>query len=157
MRAWVAWHLNSRSASEAKEWLAERSSPTRMLDVKHQVGVYNGYLLNGKYVTGESLGNYLFGVNLESLRLSTILDNFVYPLDNKADIFSRAAWHFGILHNPSNNVNNPQIPPYYGEIPYSGRMVVLGYYGGDMNNRFFDGVIHHFHGNPKYGEKVTVK
>ena len=67
-------------------------------------------------------------MNLESLRLSTIWDNLLNPFTNKEGIFDNNG-KFGRLHNGSNHVNNPSIPPYYGEIPYSGRMVVLGYYG----------------------------
>lgn len=88
-------------------------------------------------------------MNLESLRLSTIWDNLLNPFTNKEGIFDMAAVEFGRLHNSSNHVNNPSIPPYYGEIPYSGRMVVLGYYGGNSDNPIFK-TTGHFRGDSKY-------
>jgi len=45
---------------------------------------------------------------------------------------------FGAVHNRNNHVNNPNVPPYHGEIPYSGRQVVLGYYNNNMNNPIFN-------------------
>ncbi|MBS1646822.1 MAG: hypothetical protein JST67_05735 [Bacteroidetes bacterium] len=34
-------------------------------------------------------------------------------------------------------IPNPEVAPYYGEIPYSGRQVTLGYYGNNTNNAIF--------------------
>lgn len=48
-----------------------------------------------------------------------------------------AAAQFGHLHNTSNHADNPVKGPYYGEIPFSGRMITLGYYGNNMDNPIF--------------------
>lgn len=120
--------------TDAKDWLATQSGPGGDFDIKRNLGGENkGYLLNGKYVTGESAGNYLFGANLRLLKESSFFSGGVS--DNY--IFDKAARVFGALHNKSNNVNNPVAPPYYGEIPYSGRQVVLGYYYNNVNNNIF--------------------
>ena len=87
--------------------------------------------------SGETAGNYLFGKNLNTLREFSVLDNFRYPLTNKESVFYRAAEAFGAYHNSSNKVNNPSVSPYYGEIPYSGRGIVNGYYG-TTNNPIFN-------------------
>jgi len=42
-----------------------------------------------------------------------------------------------LAQQASNHVNNASIAPYYGEIPYSGRSVVLGYFGNQFNNPIF--------------------
>jgi RHS repeat-associated protein len=127
------------SAFGAKDWLQKNSSRGESLDIKDKVGAENGYLFKGKYVSGESLGNYLFGSNLESLRSFSNLDNLRYPFTNQESVFYRAAEAFGAYHNKSNKVNNPSIKPYYGEIPYSGRQVTLGYYNNNTNNAVFKG------------------
>ena len=102
------------------------------------LGANRGYLFNGKYTSGETIGNYLFGANLESLRLFATLDNLRYPFTNKESVFYRAAEAFGAYHNSSNHVSNASIKPYYGEIPYSGRGIVLGYYGNNTGNPIFN-------------------
>jgi RHS repeat-associated protein len=129
---------SSSSASAAKDWLQKNSKRHGTLDIKDIFRANRGYLLNGKYVSGETAGNYLFGANLETLRNFATLDNIRYPFTNKASVFYRAAKAFGAYHNSSNGVNNPSVQPYYGEIPYSGRGVVLGYYGGNTNNAIFN-------------------
>jgi RHS repeat-associated protein len=126
------------SASSAKDWLQKHSARHGDLDIKDKLGANRGYLLNGKYVSGETAGNYLFGANLDALRNYATLDNFRYPFTNKSSVFYRAAEAFGAYHNKSNHVNNPSVKPYYGEIPYSGRGIVLGYYGGNPNNTIFN-------------------
>lgn len=112
--------INSfENASDAKNWLQENSRRHNLLDIKDRIGEAEGYLYNGKYFSGESLGNNLFGANLESLRNFAILDDIRYPFTNKESVFYRAAEAFGAYHNSSNKVNNPSVKPYYGEIPYS--------------------------------------
>ena len=44
-------------------YLAKDSSTGAPFDVKTKLGAFNGYLLNGEYVTGRDVGNYLAGVN----------------------------------------------------------------------------------------------
>jgi len=125
-------------ARDAKDWLQANSKLHGSLDIKDKLGANRGYLLNGKYVSGETAGNYLFGANLNNLRLFATLDNFRYPFTNKASVFYRAAEAFGAYNNSSNHVNNPSVKPYYEEIPYSGRGVVLGYYGNSSDNPVFN-------------------
>ncbi len=129
---------SSGSASNAKNWLQKNSKRHGSLDIKDKLGANKGYLLNGKYVSGETAGNYLFGANLETLRDFAVLDNIRFPFTNKKSVFYAAAEAFGAYHNSSNHVNNPSVKPYYGEIPYSGRGIVLGYYGGSTNNTIFN-------------------
>jgi len=139
------------SASAAKDWLQTNSKRGALLDIKSNLGEEEGYQFNGKYYSGESVGNYLFGANVESLRGFANLDNLRYPFTNKESVFYRSAEAFGAYHNKSNKVNNPSVKPYYGEIPYSGRNVVLGYYGGKTDNAIFKA-----HGNAAiYGTKTT--
>lgn len=132
----VAKILNTMSDKGAKEWLQNNSGPGMLLDIKTKLGSRAGYLFNGYYVSGESLGNNYFGANLESLRQKVTLDDIAGI--GKETIFDLAAKQFGALHNRSNNVNNIPASPYYGEIPYSGRQVVLGYYGNNPNNPIFN-------------------
>jgi RHS repeat-associated protein len=126
------------SGNKAKNWLQKHSARHGDLDIKDKLGHNRGYLLNGKYVSGETAGNYLFGANLNALRNYATLDNLRYPFTNKESVFYRAAEAFGAYHNSSNKVNNPIVRPYYGEIPYSGRGIALGYYGGNTNNPIFN-------------------
>jgi hypothetical protein len=108
-------------------------------------------MFNGKYFSGESLGNYVFGANLETLRNFATLDDIRYPFTNKESVFYRAAEAFGAYHNKSNGVKNPSVKPYFGEIPYSGRNIVLGYYGNNPDNAIFRA-----HGNTAlYGNTKT--
>ena len=70
---------SSSSASEAKDWLQQNSRRHGALDTKDLFEANKGYLLNGKYVSRETAGNYLFGANLETLRNFATLDNGRYP------------------------------------------------------------------------------
>jgi hypothetical protein len=135
----------------AKSWLKANSKRHKSLDIKDKLGANRGYLLNGKYVSGETAGNYLFGANLNNLRLFSNLDNLRYPFTNKESTFYRAAEAFGAYNNDNNQVNNPSIRPYYGEIPYSGRAIVLGYYNNSNNNPIFnDYPVTGIYGNIKF-------
>lgn len=135
MMAYAKEQINGEGTYHfATKWLMENSRRGKDLDIKDKVGHNEGYLFKGKYVTGESLGNYLFGANLESLRQFATVSSFF----SKEFVFDQAAQKFGAYHNSSNKVNNPSVSPYYGEIPYSGRQVVLGYYGNNMSNPIFN-------------------
>ena len=107
--------------------LAAKSKPGKEYDIKVKIGAREGYLYNGKYTSGESLGNHLFGLNLSSIYdQNTITLKLFY---NKEGFFIDAMREAGLLHNRSNRVNNPtNVGPYYGEIAYSGREVATGYY-----------------------------
>jgi RHS repeat-associated protein len=142
-----------RSVTNAKDWLANQSKPGGNFDIKRALGADNGFVFNGKLITGESAGNYLFGANLEILRTSSVLPDIRFLFsDPKLEIFDAAAKVFGALHNRSNHVNNPSVAPYYGEIPYSGRQVVLGYFGNQSNNTIFLQ-----YGNPALYGTIKIK
>ncbi len=129
--AYSARKINSFEYSmHAGQWLKENSARHHPLDIKDKIGAREGYLFKGKYTSGESLGNYLFGVNLETLRQSFSI-SFMMP---RVDYFYYAAKIFGQYHNTSNGVKNPSVPPYYGEIPYSARSITLGYYNNNGDN-----------------------
>ena len=119
---------------DAIRFLKSKSANNQWLDIKVAMGGANGYLFKGKYTSGESLGNYLFGANLETVRSNTVLDNLA--ILGKTDVWGVAARQFGAYHNRQNGVNNPSVWPYYGEIPYSGRNIASGYYGSISNPIF---------------------
>ncbi|AKL98199.1 hemagglutinin repeat-containing protein [Endomicrobium proavitum] len=52
--------------------IAGKSRSGREYDVKKSLGDYNGYLYNGKIVSGRGLGNILFGRNIENINLPNI-------------------------------------------------------------------------------------
>lgn len=82
----------------AMGWLSNNSKPKQSLDIKWKLGNAKGYLLNGKYVTGEGIGNYLFGMNLESLRqFGAVAGSIISPIGNKENTFDMAAAQFGIF------------------------------------------------------------
>ncbi len=102
-------------------WLKEHSGNGQDLDIKTKLGEEQGYLFQGSYISGESAGNYLFGKNL------AYSGNAGF---SKGDYWDLSAQQFGAYHNKQNNVNNPKVKPYYGEIPYSGRQIAKGFWGG---------------------------
>lgn len=125
-----SWHDYSKKEMDklgpidAIMWLKKNSARFGILDVKENLGHSTGYLLGDFYVTGESVGNYLFGLNL----------NYAKPmLESKGDFWTDAMIQAGAYHNRSNKVNNPKVPPYYGEINASGRWIGNGYWGGKKN------------------------
>jgi len=85
-----------------------------------------------KWRRGVSLAGFYSQSGITALGLQ-----FKYgSIATKDAAFNDAAKAFGAYHNLSNKVNNPSVPPYYGEIPYSGRNVANGYYqreGGAIN------------------------
>ena len=115
-----------KASWQAKKILESRSRNGKEYDIKVKIGEAEGYLFKGKYLTGESLGNYLFGINVSSL-----FDNNTWTLKmfyDKDGFFRDVMRAAGQLHIKQNKVNNPTVPPYYGEINYSGRNIVNGYY-----------------------------
>lgn len=142
MQSKVADKLNSFTwAPNAVDWLKNNSRSHQSLDIKTSLGAANGYLFQGKYTSGESLGNYFFGANLASIvnqsGITAMALQWKYgTVEYKGPVFTDAARAFGAYHNASNHVNNPAVAPYYGEIPYSGRNIAKGYYqyeGGSIN------------------------
>ena len=124
----MSWYSDRR---EAQNWLAENSRRHHFLDIKSRIGESKGYKFKGYFFSGESLGNYLFGANLKNLKI--LYANFLPD----SFVFGKAAEVFGAYHNSSNKVSNPAVAPYYGEIPYSGRNIVLGFWNNNLNNPIF--------------------
>jgi RHS repeat-associated protein len=111
----------------AVSWLKKNSARGEDLDIKDFLGHSTGYLLGDFYVTGESAGNYLFGKNLAYARPALYHD--------KLEWWRLTMRQVGRYHNKSNTnlkknyiVNNPEVPPYYGEIESSGRWISNGYF-----------------------------
>ncbi|MEI9911644.1 MAG: RHS repeat-associated core domain-containing protein [Bacteroidota bacterium] len=117
----------NKISKKAANILAAKSSPGGEYDIKTKLGASEGYLYNGKYTSGETMGNHLFGLNLSAIYdYNTITLKLLY---NKDGFFKDAMRAAGELHNKSNGVNNPtNVAPYYGEIAYSGRAVAQGYF-----------------------------
>jgi len=80
-------------------------------------GEGTGKLLNGKYATVRSAGNYLAGMNGAT---GKIAGRYISPTT-----FMRIA---GGLHSLKNGT--PRVAPYYGEVPYAGRMIQAGFNAG---------------------------
>jgi hypothetical protein len=66
-------------------------------------------------------------------------------------LITTTAIAFGKLHNSQWRSNNPVVPPYFGEIPYSGRQVVIGYWDGNRSNPIFN----QYKNDALYGNKKT--
>ena len=99
--------------------VAANSLPGKMFDIKTKsqapYGSGTGKLLNGKYATARSAGNYLAGLNGAT---GTFMGRHI-----SLGSYMRLA---GQLHSPLNF----QGAPYYGEIPYAGRRIVSGFNSG---------------------------
>jgi len=100
------------------------SLPNQEFDIKTNSyfaphGPATGKLLKGKYATARSAGNYLAGLNGATGKFS---GNHI-----SLKTYMRLA---GTLHSGINN----QGAPYYGEIPYAGRMIVAEFQSG-INKR----------------------
>ena len=78
--------------------------------------------MNGKYATVRSAGNFLAGMNGAT---GTLLGKHI-----SLEVYMRLA---GALHWGTNKFSTSIEPPYYGEIPYAGRMIVAGFNYGRNN------------------------
>ena len=78
-------------------------------------GSFTGRMLKGKYVTARSAGNFLAGMNGATGKIE---GKYI-----SLELYMRMA---GALHSLENGTN-PFRSPYYGEIPYAGRMIVAGF------------------------------
>jgi RHS repeat-associated protein len=114
--------------------IGESSKLNQLFDLKNNkenapFGVMTGKLLDGQYATARSAGNYLAGFNgrtgtyfgvhisLETyMKLAGALQVGQYNKTNAAKIVT-----FGTAFGPA---------PWYGEIPYTGRMVKQGWING---------------------------
>jgi len=111
--------------------IAENSTPNQLFDIKTNKvfapnGPMSGRLLNGKYVTARSAGNFLAGYNAAH--------GTYFGTSISFDTFMKLA---GALHTENyNKVNAAKIiilgesygpAPWYGEIEYTGRMSRAGW------------------------------
>ncbi|UXX80879.1 hypothetical protein N7E81_07170 [Reichenbachiella carrageenanivorans] len=125
--------LHDRAHGDNVATVALASSPGGEYDIKHPKNGYttdafNGRLLNGKYASARSAGNYLAGWN----------GRYATTIGGKGGV---SKWAFmniaGGLHKglpawrAAKNVifNGTEYgpAPYYGEVPYAGRMILLGW------------------------------
>ena len=100
--------------------VAANSLPNRTFDIKTKStyaphGPATGKMLNGKYATARSAGNYLAGLNGGTGKFMG------KHISLGAYMRIAGAVHSGI---------NFQGAPYYGEIPYAGRRIVAGFNAG---------------------------
>lgn len=98
--------------------LIEASKDDGPLDIKNELSAFEGYLFDGKYMTGRELGNYLFGMNARDIGLS------------KFETMMGA----GTYANIREGKFPVGLPPYYGEAPYSGRNIEAGWDAGSRNH-----------------------
>ena len=120
--------VKNNISTTAKNILQTKSGNGGDYDIKVKLGAREGYLFNGKYASGETMGNQLFGMNASALYdYNTISIKLLY---NKDGFFKDVMKAAGAYHNRQNKVNNESIAPYYGEINYSGRNVVHGFFKG---------------------------
>ncbi len=120
---------NKQSRLLGLEATALLSLPNGRFDIKNNRtlapdGTHTGKLLNGKYASAESAGNYLAGMNGASG--TTILG---IPVSRDVYMFMA-----GALHSSQNGsaVTNK----YKGEIPYAGRRIDAGFQNGRKNLQF---------------------
>jgi RHS repeat-associated protein len=116
--------MNKLANEMGVELTAINSLPNMIFDIKADSylspkGTHTGKMLNGKYVTAESAGNYLAGLN------GTTATTF-YGGHVETQTFLAMA---GLLHSFKNGTNI-LIPPFYGEIPYAGRQILRGVWEG---------------------------
>jgi RHS repeat-associated protein len=124
--------VKDKTSIQAKNILQAKSGNGGDYDIKVKLGSREGYLFKGKYASGETMGNQLFGMNVASLYdHNSITLKIMYTKDGFLKDVMKAA---GAYHNRQNRVNNEPLAPYYGEINYSGRNVVMGYYGNEAGN-----------------------
>jgi RHS repeat-associated protein len=128
---------NEYSKKVGLEKTMEESKLHQGLDIKNDKdwsseGPMTGRLLNGKYATGRSAGNYLAGLN----GVTSTLRGF--NISGSTYMKMAGAYQKGLLSSPHAILNYNLIgsvlffgnsygpAPYYGEEPYSGRRISEG-------------------------------
>lgn len=130
---------NEHSKTAGLMQTMEESKLNQPLDIKNNKdwspeGPMTGRLLNGKYATGRSAGNYLAGLNgVTSTLLGFKISGLTYM--KLAGAYQRGLLDkftvanivlFGPSYGPA---------PYYGEEPYSGRRILEGIKAGEKANK----------------------
>ncbi|MEI3790557.1 MULTISPECIES: DUF6443 domain-containing protein [unclassified Chryseobacterium] len=129
---------NEHSKKSGLMQTMEESKLNKPLDIKNNKdwapeGPMTGRLLNGKYATGRSAGNYLAGLNgvtsqLYGFKISGITYMKLAGAYQRGLLDTFTAGNivvFGPSYGPA---------PYYGEEPYSGRRILEGIKGGEKAN-----------------------
>jgi hypothetical protein len=128
-------HDNDYANSLGLYTTAQKSHNEKYFDIKSDRGVAphdvgTGRLLNGKYATAESAGNYLAGMNMatgtylggihltrdQGMKLAGALQQKHFTKKNAGVILT-----FGRAYGPA---------PYYGETTYAGRRIDEGFAAG---------------------------
>ncbi|CAH0220122.1 DUF6443 domain-containing protein [Chryseobacterium sp. Bi04] len=137
---------NEHSKKAGLEQTMEESKLNQPLDIKNNKdwaseGPMTGRLLNGKYTTGRSAGNYLAGLN----GVTSTLKGFY--ISGSTYMKMAGAYQRGLLTAPHSILNYNAIAsvlffgnsygpaPYYGEEPYSGRRILEGIKAGENANK----------------------
>ena len=119
-------NYNAMSNRTGLEATAIESHPGGVYDIKQNTrlapdGVLTGKMLEGYYVSAESAGNYLAGLNGATGHWGLLNNHTV-----SKEFYMLLA---GMLHSKANNT--PIVPPYYGEIEYAGRWISYGFSVGE--------------------------
>lgn len=117
---------NAMSNRTGLEATAIESITNGIYDIKNNKklapdGPFTGKLLEGYYVSAESAGNFLAGLNGATGHWGLFNNHTV-----SKDFYMLLA---GMLHCKDNNT--PISPPYYGEIEYAGRWISYGFSVGE--------------------------
>lgn len=117
--------------------IQKESKLNQVLDIKNNgawadAGAMTGRLLNGKFATARSAGNYLAGMNgvTGTFQGRHISGEIYMKLAGAYQVGEFSKWNifrilaFGTAFGPA---------PYYGEEPYSGRRILQGINAGLSN------------------------
>lgn len=110
--------------------LAVLSGHNGVLDLKRRSdiapdGPYTGRLLNGRYISARSLGNYVFGKNCANS--GATWEETIYPAGAYQQ--TRSLYQAG-KHYMNGQPYPGTVSPYWGEETYSGRWIEAGYMSG---------------------------
>jgi hypothetical protein len=119
-------NYNAMSNRTGLEATAIESLPGKVYDIKRNPrlapnGVLTGKMLDGYYVSAESAGNFLAGLNGATGHWGVFNNQTV-----SKELYMLLA---GMLHRKSNKT--PIVSPYYGEIEYAGRWISYGFSVGE--------------------------